>query len=93
MSTVPAETIATIRTMRAKGHSIREICAAVGKVPSYVHRYCKDVKMPYGPRKKGPPPKVSRLLIRRLRNQGMTYRDIAARVGCGICSVHRALHA
>jgi DNA invertase Pin-like site-specific DNA recombinase len=90
---LPEETIATIRRLRAKGHSIREICQAVGHGTGCVHSHTKGIKLPFGPRKSGPAPRVLRSVCRDLRRQGMTYRAIASRFGCAVSAVHRAIHS
>jgi DNA invertase Pin-like site-specific DNA recombinase len=50
----PAHTIAAIKSLRAKGFSISEICSAVRAGRATVSRHCKGVRLPDGPLKRGP---------------------------------------
>lgn len=85
--------VAEIRALRAKGHSISEICEAVGRGRATVHAHCRDVPMPFGPRKSGPKRKVASVICYRLREQGLSYRAIAARMGVAVSAVHRAVNS
>lgn len=87
----PDETIATIRRLRRKGHSISEIVAQVNLARSVVHRHCEDIALPFGPLKRGPKSKVSRLTVLKLREQGMSYRKIGQVLQLAHSAVHRAI--
>jgi DNA invertase Pin-like site-specific DNA recombinase len=88
---LPDETIASIRAMRAKGHSLTEIVSATGFVKSCISRHCRGVKLPNGPLKRGGKRRVSVAAVRQLLGQRLSCRAIAARLGCGSTAVHRAI--
>ncbi|WP_201829628.1 hypothetical protein [Microvirga zambiensis] len=91
---LPPETIAEIKALRAKGHSISEI-QALAKVRGRgtVSRHIQGIKLPNGPLKSGKRWLVARNVCRDLKNQGLSIRAIAARLGCGATAVHRAIHS
>lgn len=91
MKAASPEAVATMKAMRAKGHSISEICAAVGHGRNCVHTHTKDIPMPYGPLRSGPKRKLPTAIARKMRAEGATYRQIAARFGCSATTVHAAL--
>lgn len=90
---LPDQTVADIKALRAKGHSISEI-QALTKVRGRgsIHRYTKGIQLPFGPLKRGSKRKVAANICRRLKADGLTYRVIAARMGCGLSTVHRILN-
>jgi IS30 family transposase len=88
---LPEEKISAIKAMRASGHSISEIVTATGAVKSCVSRHCRGVKLPNGPLKRGPKNVLRRALCLKLKGEGLSIRQIAARVGKGSTTVHRAL--
>ena len=89
---LPDETIATIKALRAKGHSISEVSALTKvKGRGSIHRHTKGIQLPFGPLKRGPKKKIAFNVCKALKDQGLTYRAIAARLGCGVGSVHRTL--
>lgn len=88
---ISPEMVAAIKALRAKGHSITEICQMTGVSRCGVHGHAKDVRLPNGPLKSGPRRKIPVLAVYRFQDLGLGYRDIAARLGCGVGSVHRIL--
>jgi DNA invertase Pin-like site-specific DNA recombinase len=89
---LPDHTIATIKALRAKGHSISEVCAlAKVKGRGTVHRHTQGIQLPFGPLKRGSKKKIAFNTCKALREQGYTYRGIAAALGCAVSAVHRTL--
>lgn len=90
---LPNETIADIKALRAKGHSISEI-QALTKVRGRgtVSRHVQGIALPFGPLKRGSKRRVAANACRRLKADGLTYRAIATRLGCGLATVHRILN-
>lgn len=88
---LPDDQIANIRAMRAVGRSLEEIVVATGFAKSCVSRYCRGVKLPNGPLKRGGKRKVSIRAVTELYRQGLSRRAIAARLGCGSTAVHRII--
>ncbi|MBA1157790.1 hypothetical protein [Microvirga mediterraneensis] len=84
--------IAAIKALRAKGHSISEV-AALTKVRGRgtIHRHTQGIQLPFGPLKRGPRKKIAFNVCKALKDQGLTYRAIAARLGCAVSNVHRTL--
>lgn len=68
------------------GMSVREMAASSGFSPSKVIRMTSEPRSEYLSRAQERHEK-----IRDLHAQGMTYRAIAAEVGCSIGTVHNAL--
>lgn len=93
MTRIPDDTIAAIKALRAKGHSIREICGIVGLGTGTVHRHAKGIKGVFGKRKAGRPRRIAVNACRQLRTQGLKYREIAARLGCSVSAVHAAVYS
>jgi len=92
MSRLSAETIANIKALRAKGHSIREVKALVrSSSVGTIHRHTKGEQLPFGPLKTGPKPKVAFNVCKALRDQGLSLRAIAKRLGCAHSAVDRTL--
>jgi DNA invertase Pin-like site-specific DNA recombinase len=87
------ENIAAIKAMRANGHSISEIVAATGAVRSCVSRHCRGIELPNGPLKRGPKNSLRRAACLKLKGEGLSIRQIAARVGKGSTTVHRLLNS
>jgi DNA invertase Pin-like site-specific DNA recombinase len=89
---LPDETVATIRALRAKGHSITEVSALTKvKGRGTVHKHIAGIQLPFGPLKRGPKRKVAFNVCKALLDQGLSIRAIAKRVGCGSTTVHRTL--
>lgn len=89
---LPAHTIATIKALRAKGHSISEVSALTKvKGRGSIHSYAKGIQLPFGPLKRGPRKKIAFSTCKALREQGHSYRSIAAALGCAVSAVHRTL--
>ena len=92
MRRLPDETIANIKALRAKGHSISEVSALTKvKGRGAIHRYTQGIQLPFGPLKRGPKKKIAFNVCKALKDQGLTYRAIAARLGCAVSNVHRTL--
>jgi len=86
------ETIANIKALRAKGHSISEVSALTKvKGRGSIHRHTQGIRLPFGPLKRGPRKKIAFNVCKALKDQGLTYRAIAARLGCAVSNVHRTL--
>jgi DNA invertase Pin-like site-specific DNA recombinase len=90
---LPEEKIAAIKAMRANGHSISEIVTATGAVRSCVSRHCQGIELPNGPLKRGPKRTLRRAICLKLKAEGLSIREIAARLGKGSTTVHRILNA
>ncbi|MFC4172664.1 helix-turn-helix domain-containing protein [Microvirga sp. GCM10011540] len=89
---LPAEKMAAAKALRAKGHSIREVCALSGIAGiGTVHRDTKGIRLPFGPLKRGPKRKIPFNVCKALQEQGLNYRQIAARLGCAHSAVYRTL--
>jgi len=88
---LPDEKIAAIKALRAKGHSISEICAELKLHRSVVHRHCEGIRLPNGPLKRGPKFTLSRAACLKLRNEGLSFREIAVRVGRSYTAVRNAI--
>lgn len=89
---LPDETVANIKALRAKGHSISEVGALTKvKGSGSIHSYTKGIQLPFGPLKPGPRKKIAFNACKALREQGCTYRAIAAALGCAVSAVHRTL--
>jgi transposase len=88
------KTIASIKALRAKGHSISEV-AALTKVKGRgtIHRHTQGVQLPFGPLKRGPQKKIAFNVCKALRDQGLSLRAIAKRLGCAHSAVDRTLKA
>jgi transposase len=91
MSRLPDEKIAAIKALRAKGHSIREVSQLAKAGVGTVHSYSGSIKLPFGPLKRGPKRKVAYNVCKALQDQGLNYRQIAARLGCAHSAVFRTL--
>jgi len=84
--------IAAIKALRAKGHSISEVSALTKvKGRGSIHRHSQGIQLPFGPLKRGPRKKIAFNTCRALREQGYTYRAIAAALGCAVSAVHNTL--
>ena len=90
---LPDEKIAAIQALRAKGHSISEICSLTSSSRGSVHRLTLGIRLPSGPLKRGAKRKVSIRAVLQLHAQGLSLSAIAARIGCGRTAVHRILNA
>jgi hypothetical protein len=89
---LPDHTIATIKALRAKGHSISEVCAlAKVKGRGTVHRHTQGIQLPFGPLKRGSKKKIAFNVCKALKDQGLNYRQIAQRLGCAHSAVYRTL--
>ena len=88
---IPDEKIAVARALRAKGHSISEVQALARISRGRAHEFTKGIQLPFGPLKRGPKKQIAFNVCKALKDQGLTYRAIAARLGCGVGSVHRTL--
>jgi DNA invertase Pin-like site-specific DNA recombinase len=88
---LPAEKIATARALRAKGHSISEVQALARISRGRAHELTKGIQLPFGPLKRGPKPKVAFNVCKALRDQGLSLRAIAKRLGCAHSAVDRTL--
>jgi len=89
---LPDETITAIKALRAKGHSISEIQAlAKVKGRGAVHECIKGIQLPFGPLKRGPRKRIAFNVCKALQDQGLNYRQIAARLGCAHSAVYRTL--
>lgn len=89
---LPGETIAKIKTLRAKGHSISEVSALTKvKGRGSIHKHTVGIKLPFGPLKRGPKPKIAFNVCKALKDQGLSIRAIAKQLGCGSTAVHRTL--
>jgi len=89
---LPDEKIATIKALRAKGHSISEVSSLTKvKGRGAIHRYTQGIQLPFGPLKRGPRKKVAFNTCKALREQGYSYRAIAAALGCAVSAVHNTL--
>lgn len=92
MRRLPDETIANIKALRAKGHSISEVSALTKvKGRGTIHRHTQGIQLPFGPLKRGPKPKVAFNVCKALRDQGLSLRAIAKRLGCAHSAVDRTL--
>lgn len=92
MRRLPDETIANIKALRAKGHSISEVSALTKvKGRGTIHRHTQGIRLPFGPLKRGPKPKVAFNVCKALRDQGLSLRAIAKRLGCAHSAVDRTL--
>lgn len=92
MRRLPDETIANIKALRAKGHSISEVSALTKvKGRGTIHRHTQGIQLPFGPLKRGPKPKVAFNVCKALRDQGLSLRAIAKRLGCAHSAVYRTL--
>jgi DNA invertase Pin-like site-specific DNA recombinase len=90
---LPEEAVARIHAMRAMGHSLIEIVSATGLAKSCISRHCQGVELPNGPLKRGPKNALRRALCLKLKGEGLSIRQIAARGGKGSTTVHRALNS
>ena len=88
---IPDEKIATARALRAKGHSISEIVALAKISRCMTHQYTKGIPLPFGPLKRGSKRKIAFNVCKALRDQGLSLRAIAKRLGCAHSAVDRTL--
>jgi transposase len=88
---LPDEKITAIKALRAKGHSIREVSQLAKAGVGTVHSYSEGIDPPFGPLKRGPKRKVAYNVCKALQDQGLNYRQIAARLGCAHSAVFRTL--
>lgn len=91
---LPDDKIAAIKALRAKGHSISEVAALTEvRGRGTIHRHTQGIQLPFGPLKRGPRKRIAYNACRALKDQGYTYRAIAAALGCAVSAVHRTLNS
>jgi DNA invertase Pin-like site-specific DNA recombinase len=88
---LPAEKIAAARALRAKGHSISEVQALARISRGRAHELTKGIRLPFGPLKRGRKKQIAFNVCKALQDQGLTYRQIAQRLGCAHSAVFRTL--
>jgi len=88
---LPDEKIAAAKALRAKGHSISEVVALTKVSRGRAHALTKGIRLPFGPLKRGPKKKIAFNVCKALHEQGLNYRQIAARLGCAHSAVYRTL--
>lgn len=70
-----------------RGHSARELAERLDVSPQTIRYWTAEPREDYLERAA-----TRHERIRELRQQGMTYREIATEVGCTVSTVHYALH-
>lgn len=91
MPRLPDEKVALACALRAKGHSISEVVALAKVSRGCAHKHTKGIKLPFGPLKRGAKKKIAFNVCKALQDQGLNYRQIAARLGCAHSAVFRTL--